>query len=260
MRKDVVGFAVLVALAVAAGGLGARWRVAAEGTAAPAMARVAVALPSTPAATQAMAVVAVPPAPAPPAAPKDSDADLSVVDVPARAVHEVPADAGAQPAPAVSFVHRAAVPDERVAYAPPPRPLPRHAPKRHQSVATLALPLAGAARPADGASLTIDGMTVRLFGVKPAGSHDRCGADASCYSAARGAMAVQLARDASVRCVVPPGQEGAPAYVCHDSAGVDLGGFLVAQGLALADTSRSYQYVGAQDGARGARQGLWAHR
>ena len=53
-------------------------------------------------------------------------------------------------------------------------------------------------------------------------------------------------------------RKGDPGYVCHDSTGVDLGRLLVAAGLALADTSHSYQYLGAQDGARSARRGALA--
>ncbi len=122
-------------------------------------------------------------------------------------------------------------------------------------------PIGGRAKAADAASLSVDGRAVHLFGVRPADAHDRCGEQsASCGEAARAALAQRLAGNPGVTCVVPPGQEGDPGYVCHDSTGVDLGRLLVVAGLALADTSRSYQYLSAQDGARSARQGLWRYR
>lgn len=83
----------------------------------------------------------------------------------------------------------------------------------------------------------------------------------SCADVARDALAARLAAERTVSCRVPPGQShGAQAAVCVDAAGTDLGGFLVAEGLALADPARSYQYVGAEGAARSFRKGLWRYR
>jgi endonuclease YncB( thermonuclease family) len=51
-----------------------------------------------------------------------------------------------------------------------------------------------------------------------------------------------------------------PAAVCRDSAGIDLGGLLVAEGFALADPTQSYDYFGAEAAARQLRRGLWRYR
>ncbi len=97
--------------------------------------------------------------------------------------------------------------------------------------------------------------------MRPADARDRCGEDgASCGEAARAALAQRLAGNPGVTCALPPGQDGDPGYICHDSRGVDLGRLLVIEGLALADTTHSYQYLTAQDGARVAHQGLWRYR
>ncbi len=257
MRKAVLIFAALATLAFAVGGMTEKWRTTAVEAAAPGPAP-AVELPlagsSEPVAATPAAFVAA--APAVPEPPKDPGADLPVVQVTQPPVHAVPDNAGMEQAPAVSFRSLDGRPVERTAFAPP---APR---TRSRSVALEPpLPFAGKAKAGDGASLSVDGRPVRLFGVRAPGPHDRCSdGGANCGEAARTALAQRLAGNPGVTCVLPPGQEGDPAYVCHDSTGVDLGRLLVVEGLALADTARSYEYLGAQDGARSARQGLWRYR
>ena len=71
----------------------------------------------------------------------------------------------------------------------------------------------------------------------------------------------ELKANAAVSCRVPPGQRRAvAAALCIDAAGVDLAGFLVAQGFALADPAQSYDYVGAETVARSQKRGLWRYR
>ena len=87
----------------------------------------------------------------------------------------------------------------------------------------------------------VAGRPVRLFGVKAAPPTDRCalgqGDARNCVEVARDALAQRLERRPNVYCRVPSGQRaGEGAAICLDANGVDLGGFLVAEGLALADT------------------------
>ena len=269
MRTAFLVFAALAVLAFAVGGVSQKWRGARLEAVAPAA--EAPARPMLAASSQAAGgadpsvLVAVPPLPPPqaPAAPKDPGADLPVMQVTEPPVHVVPADAAVEIAPAVSFAAPERGQIERMAYARPPAPAPARPPRAAHAAVAVAppVPIGGRAKAADAASLSVDGRAVHLFGVRPPDPRDRCGEQsASCGEAARAALAQRLAGNPGVTCVVPPGQEGDPGYVCHDSTGVDLGRLLVAAGLALADTSRSYQYLGAQDGARSARQGLWRYR
>ena len=58
----------------------------------------------------------------------------------------------------------------------------------------------------------------------------------------------------------PGGSRQDSPAICLDGDGVDLGGFLVAEGLALADPAQSYDYVGAEGIARAQKRGLWLFR
>jgi len=276
MRTAFLVFAALAALAFAVGGLSATWRPHSQQAATPAV-EVTLAssneaakpgpVPATGAPSAAATPKSAQPAPAapPPPAPKDPGADLPVVRVAEPEVHAVPADAELEVAPAISIQPSDGRAVERMAYAPPP-PAARAKPRTRAAHAAAvetepSMPIDGTASAIGGASLSVGGWPVRLFGVRPASAHDRCGTgDASCAEAARTALAQRLAGNADVTCAMPPGQERDPAYVCHDAVGVDLGRMLVVEGLALADTSRSYQYLGDQDGARTTRQGLWRYR
>jgi endonuclease YncB( thermonuclease family) len=193
--------------------------------------------------------------PAPPPTLARRGANLPSVEVKPHIVHDVPDDDATLPARPVTLHKR----DGRLVVensAPVPALRPRAT-----KVAINPATLGGAARTDGGASLSVAGRTVHLFGVRAAERSERCAAskDAalSCSDAARAALTARLGGTPSVSCTMPPGQGGDPGYICRDAAGVDLGGLLVAQGLALADRGSSYQYVGAEETARAHRSGLW---
>jgi endonuclease YncB( thermonuclease family) len=126
-----------------------------------------------------------------------------------------------------------------------------------------AVQIAGAAEASGAAALLVSGQPIRLFGVRPPSTVDRCApagaAGPSCTEQARRALAARLARNAGVSCRVPAPTATGTA-VCLDAEGVDLGGLLVAEGLALADPTQSYDYVGAESIARTQHRGLWLFR
>jgi endonuclease YncB( thermonuclease family) len=186
------------------------------------------------------------------AAPENDANELPTIVVPQRPVHMVP-DSDPTPGAPVTLKGR----DGRaVALRSPPVPTPRRpAPAPW---------LTGAAQPLDGASLRVAGRIVKLFGVRLAPAGDRCAPDGDspprgCSEAGRQALAAQISGEVS--CHTPPGQSTAqPGAVCVDAGGVDLGRLLVSEGLALADTSQSYDYVGVEGSARSAHRGLWRYR
>jgi endonuclease YncB( thermonuclease family) len=116
--------------------------------------------------------------------------------------------------------------------------------------------LSGAAQPAGATALTVGRSTIRLFGVRPPDGGEAC-AGAPCAERAKTLLAERVRRSGSVTCEVParPG-----AAICRDKDGVDLGGFLVSEGYARADTGQSFEYVSAEASARSARRGLWQSR
>lgn len=119
---------------------------------------------------------------------------------------------------------------------------------------------------ADAVSLTVSGRSVKLFGVRMPQVGDRCAMSAqaaprACGDVAREILTTRLRANPTVSCRVPAGQRSAPpAAICLDASGVDLGGFLIAEGLVLADSSQSYDYVGAEGVAHSYRRGLWRYR
>lgn len=201
-----------------------------------------------PAGTQP-AISAPPPPAAKPAAP-----DLPTIEVAVRPVHTVPEEE--TPSPKVTLFNRAGqeITSRHAALTPPPPPMPA------PSVA----PFGGAAQAAGGTLLAVAGKSVRLFGVRVADPRDQCGLgpgdNRNCSDVARDALAQRLRRNPAVSCHMPEGQRGDPAAICVDANGTDLGGFLVAEGLALADTGQSYEYFGPEGVARYFGRGLWRHR
>lgn len=213
-------------------------------------------LSSAPAASEAPA-----PAPselaalAPTASPAAALAELPTIEVAPRVVHTVPED-GAEPIPKVTLRDRSGELIKPRGVAPTAQPAVTAAP---------VLPFSGPAQAVGAATLTVAGRPVRLFGVKAAPPGDRCalgqGDARSCAEVAHDALAQRLQRRSNVSCRVPAGQRaGDPAAICLDANGVDLGGFLVAEGLALADTSQSYDYLGSEGVARSFRRGLWRYQ
>ncbi|HKX11066.1 MAG TPA: hypothetical protein VJN67_22905 [Stellaceae bacterium] len=166
-----------------------------------------------------------------------------------------PALAGADsPRPPPSY--RPSVPEPNSA-APPARE-------------TAALPpqpssLSGPAHATGTVSLAVDGHSVRLYGVLPPARTDRCaigtGASQTCEDVTQAMLAAKLARAASVTCQVPTGATPAePTRVCRDAGGVDIAGYLVSEGLAVADPNAKGGYVSAESAARSSGKGLWRFR
>jgi len=199
--------------------------------------------------------------PVPPLPPRPAP-DLPVIEVAPRAVHVVP-DTDTPPPHPVTFEGR----DGRPPVRHPDQPAASvAAPSSSPPSRTASAQISGAARVTDVVALDVLGRPVQLFGVKPPQSGDRCAAQAqkaarACGEVAREALAARLRANATVFCRVPAGQrEHRGAAICTDSSGVDLAGFLVAEGLALADSTQSYDYTGAESVARSFHRGLWRYR
>ncbi|HLY58901.1 MAG TPA: hypothetical protein VKS60_25290 [Stellaceae bacterium] len=199
---------------------------------------------------------APPPPPEPPAAPATPPPlpALAQVELGAPPVHVIPDDG---PSPGDRHVSEEVAngPHELSAELPPERPPARRGPQKQ---------LSGVAKPTGPISLTVGGVPVRLFGVKAPAASDRCGigAAADCTAAAERALTARVPPNGSILCQVPlahPGTAVASA-ICLDPDSADLGGYLVSEGLALADTGESYDYTGAETMARTAKRGLWANR
>jgi endonuclease YncB( thermonuclease family) len=125
--------------------------------------------------------------------------------------------------------------------------------------------LSGPAHATGTVSIALDGHQVRLFGVVPPSSTDRCalgrGGLAPCSDVTQEVLAARVARSPSVSCRVPAGlSESSPARICVDASGGDIAGYLVAEGLALADRNTSADYVGAEGIAQSYSKGLWHYR
>jgi endonuclease YncB( thermonuclease family) len=129
----------------------------------------------------------------------------------------------------------------------------------------LALALAGLAaaeeaRVTDGDTLTVGAVQVRLFGVDAPELRQRCpaagGGDWPCGKAAAARLAALVAAG-PVRCE-PQNTDryGRLVSICT-AAGADLGGALVAEGLARAYLRYSDAYAADETAARAAGRGLW---
>jgi endonuclease YncB( thermonuclease family) len=205
--------------------------------------------PAPPAGFPPPPVVVTPQAPAPPPAPPPLQ-EVQLKEVP---IHAIPEEGGGRPGHPLDLSHE---PPERhvsseVANGASRAPLPG-APAQ----------FAGTAKVTAATALEVGVVPVQLYAVKPAGSGDRCGTGpaADCAAAARTALAARLA--GSLSCHVPSPHPGIVVAfaICLDAQGTDLGGLLVGQGLALADTGISYDYVSLERQAREARRGLWQFR
>jgi endonuclease YncB( thermonuclease family) len=157
--------------------------------------------------------------------------------------------------------------EQTASAAPPPSYRPSVPARGAQQTA---LPLApatfsGPAQATGTVSLAIAGHAVRLYGVLPPASTDRCalgaGAPQICADVTQAMLAARLARSASVTCQLPPGANAAdPARICLDATGVDIAGYLVGEGLAVADRHANGGYAGAESIARSYGKGLWRFR
>jgi endonuclease YncB( thermonuclease family) len=176
-----------------------------------------------------------------------------------------PAGAAAAPPPS----YRPSVPPGGAAAAPPPSYRPSvpsgGAAAPIAQVAALPTSLSGPANATGTVSLAISGHSVRLYGVLPPASTDRCalgtGAPQTCGDVTEAMLAARLARSPTVTCRLPPGSSAAdPARICVDATGADIAGYLVGEGLAVADRHAGGGYAGAETVARSSGKGLWRFR
>ena len=185
-------------------------------------------------------------------------ASVTIVDRNGRTLKEINPSAGLSPTYVPSVGPGGAATAARGSARPAPPPTSRLA----------SLPpgttFDGTGSARGGMMVAVSGRDVRLFGVRLAEARDKCGLGAgdnrSCGDVARDALAQRLKRYPNVACRVPSGQRGDQVAICSDSSGTDLGGFLVAEGYALADTNQSFDYFGAEGVARANRRGLWRYR
>jgi endonuclease YncB( thermonuclease family) len=204
---------------------------------------------------QAPAAPDVAAAPADAAAAPNALPALTEVKIAARPIHTVPEEAGPPPPSSQDLDQRS-----------PPRPPPAAIGTIGATTASgLRAPrqFSGAAQATGAVDLQVDATAIQLYGIKRPDDRDRCGTDTAgdCGAAARQALAVRLGSGGKVSCRVPnPRPDAKVAAICLDPNGVDLSGFLIAQGLALADTRQSYDYVGAEGVARNLKRGLWQFR
>jgi endonuclease YncB( thermonuclease family) len=258
MRKSwIIGGLVLVALAVAA----SWWR-------------------STPPGNKPVEAVAVTDKPAPPAVTPPAAPAPPATDNPAPALAALPA-LPALPTRAIPEWRTHTVPEDEVPPAPkpldlrvpsgssaalPPPPSYRpstSAPQQAWSGGGTGPQIAGTGEAAGAAALRVGGRPLHLFGIRPPASGDRCAAKgntAPCLEQAEGLLAAKLAGKAKISCRFPGAARPDGPAICLDGNGVDLAGVLVAEGLALADPSQSYDYVGAEGVARSQKRGLWLFR
>ena len=232
------------------------------------------------------------PPPVPPSPPGQSLSALPVQTVEPRAAHAVP-ETEPTVIPHVTLLDRQGHPLARSsASAPPPSYVPSVGPAPNGAASSVpptsykpsvsargvvaqpaqqaALPpvpasLSGAAHATGTVSLAIDGHVVRLYGVLPPASTDRCalgtGAPQSCAEVTQTILAARLARSASVTCQLPPGVgAGDPARICLDAMGADIAGYLVGEGLAVADRHAGGGYASAEGIAQSGGKGLWHFR
>lgn len=198
------------------------------------------------------------PSPAPAEKPAtetaSAGADLPVVNVPPRVVHVVPEKEPVD-APSVTVTDK----NGRVMSHIVPRPASPVA-----AMPPAPAPLNGVAQVGNPTVIMVSGQPVRLFGVRPADPTDVClskaGRAQPCADAARDALAARLGTFSDVHCRMPPGRRGDGSSICLDGAGVDLAGYLVGEGLALANPRESNDYVGAEGVARANKRGLWHYR
>ena len=121
--------------------------------------------------------------------------------------------------------------------------------------------IVGVASVIDGDTIEIHGIRIRLHGIdapesrqlctRPTGERWRCGQQASL------ALSDQIGRS-TVSCDPrDTDRYGRTVAVCR-TRGVDLNGWLVTQGWAVAYRRYSLDYVRAEDQARAASRGVWS--
>ena len=113
----------------------------------------------------------------------------------------------------------------------------------------------------DGDTLVVEGQPMRLFGVDAFELQqtclDRTGQPWHCGVAAKAALA-ELVQDQAIACtVLDDATDDAYLARCTVRDEVDLGGYLVRAGLALADRDVADDYVPLEQSAKAAAAGAW---
>ena len=128
------------------------------------------------------------------------------------------------------------------------------------TVEAAAQQVSGPARAADGDSLDLSGLAVRLYGIDAPELAQSCERERTSWSCGKDAASklASLIAGTSVVC----DQKDVDSYgrivaTCRAGA-VDLGGAMVDAGLAVALSDFSDRYVAAEGRARDARRGLWS--
>lgn len=123
--------------------------------------------------------------------------------------------------------------------------------------------LGGVARIIDGDTLQIGGTKVRLLGIDAPETSQLCenvsGTNYECGRAATAALRGAIEGD-SISCSGSSYDRYRRLIAVCRRGDIDLNGWLVAQGWALAYRRYSAAYVAAEDAARAAHRGIWAGR
>ena len=256
LQRRIIGIAVLAVVALVVG-----WRVLAPRPVAPPPPVTATVVPAEPAPPPAPEPAAPPPEAAPPAVPAVAAPPpapelppLKSVDIVNHPIREVPPEKNPPPPDSTSLDMTRPPPGYGGGYRPSEGP-GHVVPKQFQ----------GAARVTGATALTVGAVPVQLFGVKPPLPSDRCelaGTPMSCVELAKKRLQERFGRSDQVNCRTPNPQPGVVVAfaICLDANGIDLGSFLLNEGLALADTGQSYDYVGAEGVAHTLKHGLWKFR
>jgi endonuclease YncB( thermonuclease family) len=118
---------------------------------------------------------------------------------------------------------------------------------------------AGPARVVDGDTLVVEGRRIRIFGIDAPERRQDCTRDGEpyrCGDAASAALAQRIG-ERPISCSVRDTDRYGRAVAQCAADGQDLGGWMVAQGWAVAYTRYARDYVADEAGARAARRGLW---
>ncbi len=120
--------------------------------------------------------------------------------------------------------------------------------------------LEGAAKVIDGDTIEIAGNRIRLHGIDALEGRQHCrkagGTSWACGEAAARALRMMTAGGRTSCRVHGRDEHGRVVATCYDADGVDLNGWMVRQGLALAYRRYSRRYVGDENAAREARMGI----
>ncbi|WP_375464620.1 thermonuclease family protein [uncultured Methylobacterium sp.] len=122
-------------------------------------------------------------------------------------------------------------------------------------------PIAGRASVIDGNTLAVGTLRVRLYGIDAPDAGQTCfdgdERDYACGRDAARALAARLGRDPVTCERRGPDDASGTLAVCR-VGGADLGAWMVARGLAVADRRVAPDYAGSEDRAWGGRLGLWS--